>query len=293
MTQPRFGKRRWRRPERMLLDHAPVMRRKDLGVTEPVTVEPYLARRNSRRQIQVILGTFLLAAAAEGVVVGLVIGHPYFATVGAVAAALLYFAAAREFGDAWIVRALRAEDSAGPRVVRLASAEAANAGIPAPRVLVVDGDQPNATSFALRRRSIVTTRGVESLDELALEGLIAHEVVHLRDGDAAVAALYLVLAGSPDLVARRAGVLTLLSVPLWPALLVLRALQRVAMPADREMRADVAAAMLTRYPPGIVAALELSGGESTGLRPFDPFWFVGRDGGREQADKRASLISEM
>ena len=52
MAQPRFGKRRWRRPERMTLEHPPVMRRKDLGVSEPLTVEPELARTRSRRQLE-------------------------------------------------------------------------------------------------------------------------------------------------------------------------------------------------------------------------------------------------
>jgi len=293
MTQPRFGKRRWRRPERMVLDHGPVVRRKDLGVSEPVTVEPQLARRDSRRHIQVILGAFVGAAAAEGAVVGVLAGHPFLGTMAGLAFGIGYFIVAREFGDVWIARALRTDGEPGPRVVRLVAAEAGNAGVPSPRVLVAPGEHPNATSFALRRRWLVTTQAADQLDELALEGLVAHEIVHLRDGDAAVSALYVVLAGSPDLVFRRAGVLALLSMPLWPAAFAVRAFRRIVMPSDRELRADVAAAMLTRYPPGIVAALEASGGPSTGLRPYDQFWFVGRDGGAKAAADRAALIAEM
>lgn len=290
MTQPRFGKRRWRRPERLVLDHGPVVRRKDLGVSEPVAVEAALGRRASRRHLQTILLAFVAGSAIEGVVVGLVIGHPFIATITAVAYAIAYFVVAREFGDAWLSRALRTRSEAGLRVTRLVAAEAAGAGIPAPRVLVAEGEGPNATSFALRRRSIVTTRGAEELDELALEGMIAHEVVHIRDGDSAVAALYAVLAGAPDLVGRGAGALALLSIPLWPVAFALRALRGVAVPSGREHRADVAAAMLTRYPPGIVAALEASGVPAGSPRIFDPFWFVS-DG--EAARERAALIAEM
>ena len=94
MTQPRFGKRRWRRPERMLLDdHAPVVRRKDLGVSEPVAVESHLARRDSRRQIQTLLFAFLAFATLEGALLGLVIRHPFIGTLAGFAFGFVYFLA--------------------------------------------------------------------------------------------------------------------------------------------------------------------------------------------------------
>jgi heat shock protein HtpX len=275
----------------MLLDeHAPVMRRKDLGVTEPVTIESNLARRDSRRHIQILLGGFLGACGLEGLVVGLIVRHPFLATIAGLIAGVVYFVLARELGDTWIARSLKTKPATGPRVVRLATAEAREAGIPAPRVLVAPGDLPNAASFALRRRWLVTTEAAEQLDELALEGLVAHEIIHLRDGDSAVAALYLVLAGSPSLVLRGAGPLALLSIPLWPAAFVLRLFRRAALPAAREMRADVAAAMLTRYPPGIVEALRAAGAPTDSLRAFDAFWFVNTE---QDAERRAALIAEM
>ena len=179
----KFGKRRWRRPERMTLDGPPVVRRKDLGVSEPLPLEPELARKTSRRHIELLLASFAVLTAAEGVLIGLVVGHPILGTVGALVFGALYFFVAREFGDSWIVRALRAGPVEGPRALRLASSEAKSAGIPAPNVLVAPGEVPNALSFALRRRWVVTTQACETLDELALEGLLAHEVVHLRDGE--------------------------------------------------------------------------------------------------------------
>jgi Zn-dependent protease with chaperone function len=292
MAQPRFGKRRWRRPERMTLEDPHVVRRKDLGVSEPLPVEPELARKISRRQMEILLGSFAALCAVEGALIGLAIGHPFLGTIAAIVVGVVYFFVAREFGDGWIVKALRAEPAEGIRVLRLVSSEARTAGIPAPRALVAPGDVPNGVSFALRRRWLVTTAACEELDELALEGLIAHEIVHLRDGDASVASLYLVLAGSPELVFRGSGALVLLSIPLWPVAFALRALRSVALPASREHRADVAAAMLTRYPPGIVAALEAAGGTSAGLRPFDGFWFAPRDAAADKGD-RAALIAEM
>jgi Zn-dependent protease with chaperone function len=278
----------------MTLEHPPVVRRKDLGVSEPVTLEPELARRDSRRQIETLLAAFALFCAGEGVLLGLMIGHPFVGTATGLAYAVLYFFVARELGDAWIVRAVRASHEPGPRVFRLAASEARTAQIPVPRVLVSPGAEPNALAFALRRRWLVTTEGSETLDELALEGMLAHETVHLRDGGASVASLYVVLAGGPGLALRRAGVFALLSIPLWPAALALRFLRGVALRDDRQHRADIAAAMLTRYPPGVIAALEVARGRSSGLRLLDPFWFVGRDArGPQDASSRAALVAEM
>jgi Zn-dependent protease with chaperone function len=290
----KFGKRRWRRPERMTLDGPPVVRRKDLGVSEPLPLEPELARKTSRRHIEVLLVSFAILCAAEGALIGLALGHPILGALGALVFGALYFFVAREFGDSWIVRALRAGPVEGPRALRLASSEAKSAGIPAPTVLVAPGEVPNALSFALRRRWVVTTQACETLDELALEGLLAHEIVHLRDGESTVASLFVALAGGPDLLMRGAGPLAALSLPLWPAALVLRLLAQKIRPADAEHRADIAAALLTRYPPGIETALRASGGPSGGVKLLDPFWFVARDPARApEAQRRAELVAEM
>lgn len=294
-SQPkRFTKRRWRRPERMTLDHGPVARRKDLGVSEPVALESSLARKASRRQIQILLIAFAGACFVQGALIGFIAGHPFIGSVAGLGYGAVYFFLAREFGDQWIRRALGAEPDGGPRVSRLVAAESEAAQIPMPRVLVVGDENPNAVSFALRRRWIVTTSGCEKMDELELEGLIAHEIIHLRDGDSTVASLFCVLAGAPDLFFRRGGPRLLISIPLWPACLVVRLLRPVVNTKDREHRADVAGALLTRYPPGVVSALRTSGGDSGGLRFYDPYWFVSRaSSGRSVANERAELIAEM
>jgi heat shock protein HtpX len=290
----RFSKRRWRRPERMLLDaDAAVGRRKDLGASEPVAVESELARRANSRAIGIVLGGFIALAAIEGAIVG-VIGRVVLIAVPAfVVYGFIFFVVARELGDGWLVRALRARPVESPRLDRLLSSEARTAGVPVPRLLLTAASEPNAFSFALRRRWVVVTSPSVEADELALEAMFAHEIIHLRDADASVSALFIVLAGSPEVALRGAGGLALLSIPLWPAALGLRLLRRFAFDADREHRADVAAAMMTRYPPGMAAALRGAGGGSSGLRSADPFWFVPRGVDAGAASDRAALIAEM
>jgi len=290
----RFSKKRWRRPERMLLDaDAAVVRRKDLGASEPVAVESELARKTSGRAIVILLSGFIGLAAIEGVIVGLIGQVVVFAVPAFVVYGFVFFVVAREFGDGWLVRALRAKPADSARLDRLLSSEARTAGVSVPRLLLTAAAAPNAFSFALRRRWIIVTSPSVDSDELALEAMFAHEIIHLRDGDASVSALFIVLAASPELVLRRAGGLALLSIPLWPAALMLRLLRRFAFEPDREHRADVAAAMMTRYPPGMAAALRGAGGGSSGLRSADPFWFVPRGVDGPGATDRAALIAEM
>jgi len=290
----RFSKRRWRRPERMLLDaDAPVVRRKDLGASEPVAVESVLGRKTSRRAIQVLLVAFVVLGAVEGFIAGFLARIGWYVGPAVALYAVLYFVLARELGDGWLVRALRAKAADTPRLDRLIASEARTAGVAVPRLLISGASAPNAFSFALRRRWVVVTSPSIEEDELTLEGMFAHEIIHLRDGDASVVALYIVLAASPELVLRRAGAITLLSIPLWPAAFALRLLRSVVFADDREHRADVAAAMMTRYPPGMAAALASAGGGSSGLRSADPFWFVPRGADGAAARKRADLIAEM
>jgi heat shock protein HtpX len=295
-----FRKRRWRRPERLTLEHPPVVRRKDLGASEPVVIEPDLARKASRRRIEILLVAFVVLCALEGFAIGLLFDAPVAGPAIGAGYAVFYFFLGREFGDGWLVRACKAKplDSVSTegsaRIARLVAGEARGAAIPAPRLLVAPGSVANAFSFALRRRWLVVTEGTDAGDELVLEGMFAHEVIHLRDGDASVAGLFVILAGAPELVVRGAGLLALLSIPIWPVSLAMRMTAGVAMPEDREVRADVAGALLTRYPPGVAEALREAGGGPSPLRVSDPFWFVHRSGGRgPDADRRAELLEEM
>jgi Zn-dependent protease with chaperone function len=276
----------------MTLEHPPVQRRKDIGAPTPLPLEPELARRTSRHRLESLLVAFLALCAVEGTIIAAVTGRwillPAFAGLG-----VLYFFVGREWGDAWLRRALRARPTDSLRLRRLAASEARSAGIGPPDVLVTAGSEPNAIAVQLRKRSIVLTDGCEAVDELVIEGMLAHEIIHLRDGEATVASLFLVLSAGPELLFRGAGLGCLLALPLIPVALVLRLVRSLATPSDREHRADVAAAMLTRYPPGIVEALGSAGGPSCGLRMADGFWFVARNGARADAEKRAELVGEM
>ncbi|HVE92334.1 MAG TPA: M48 family metalloprotease [Actinomycetota bacterium] len=295
----KFTRKRWRRPQRLRLDETPVVRRKDMAVLTILPIGPQEAWPENRRRIIGLLVLFLAVCALEGAAVAATplawwtgLFPPVFG--------LLYLAGGARWGDAWIQRALGAAGHDSPQLLGQIKALAARISMDVPDLLVAPGETPNAFGFGLRRKWIVTTAGASSLGLLEAEAMLAHEIVHLRDGDATVSSVYVLLAGAADVVVKAmgapAGVVALLSIPVWPACLVVRVLGARAFPRDREHRADVAAALLTRYPPAVGKLLSGVPREQAGspLGATDRFWLAPRAAGPGMTvDERTAAIGEM
>ncbi len=149
------------------------------------------------------------------------------------------------------------------------------AGLPMPKVYVVDDPAPNA--FATGRdpeHAVVaaTTGLLQILERRELEGVIAHELSHIGNRDMLVMTVAVVLAG---FIAMLADMLTRMT--LWggrsdsrdrsPVFLILgivgiilapiaAQLIQMAVSRKREYLADASGALLTRYPEGLASALE-------------------------------------
>jgi uncharacterized protein YneF (UPF0154 family) len=281
----KFTRKRWRRPERMTLEHPQAVRRKGLSVPDLLRLEPALERRTARRRLTAMVATFVTVAVIEGVIVGVAIGRLWVAALPALVA-IAYVGAAFAFGGTWIARAFKAERAKNPRVNRMSRNLAATAGVPAPSVLIVREEVPNAYAIGLHRRAVVTTTGSLNMDDLVVEGMIGQQIVQLRDGDATLSSAYVTLAGMHELLSRNVMVAPALVV--WPAALVVRALRPLWFTPDFAHRADIAGAFLTRYPPGIATALRAGGGRAPKVpRTCTPFWFSAN------AEPRAGLVAEM
>jgi len=114
-------------------------------------------------------------------------------------------------------------------------------GLPVPDILIIDGDVPNA--LALGRgpedATLVLTAGTaRSLDRIELEAVLAHELAHVKSLDVLTAGV----AASP--LGTAADALSKGRFSAW------------LQGPDREVRADLAGVSTTRYPPGLIAALE-------------------------------------
>ncbi|MDP2637286.1 MAG: M48 family metallopeptidase [bacterium] len=160
------------------------------------------------------------------------------------------------------------------------------AGLPAPRLFVIQDAQPNA--FATGRNAkhgvvAVTTGLLERLDRTELQGVLAHELSHIGNKDILISAIVVVLVGIVVMAAniffrmtlwgggdrdRRGGQAILLVIGLVLLILapVLAKLMQLAISRKREFLADAGGALLTRYPEGLASALEKIASHPTQLK---------------------------
>lgn len=159
------------------------------------------------------------------------------------------------------------------------------AGLPVPRIYVIDSAQINA--FATGRDPkhaaiAVTTGALQKLQNEELEGVLAHELSHIGNRDILISTVVVVLAGVIAIVSdwalrvsffgrhgdddNRGGGLVLL-IGLAAAILAPLAstLIHMAVSRKREYLADASGALLTRYPDGLANALEKIGNDHSHL----------------------------
>lgn len=154
------------------------------------------------------------------------------------------------------------------------------AGLPKPRCYIIDDTAPNAFASGRNPKNsvIVVTKGLlQKLNRAELEGVIGHEMAHIKNYDVLVQTLAVVMVGVVALLSdwilrsffwgggrRRskskgggnAGAI-LIVVGLVLAVLspLISQLIRLAISRKREFLADANGALLTRYPPGLASAL--------------------------------------
>lgn len=156
------------------------------------------------------------------------------------------------------------------------------AGIPKPRLYVIEDTAMNAfaTGRDPKHAIVVATTGILSrLDRRELEGVIAHELSHIKNYDTRLMAVVAVLVGTVAYLAdmflrslwwgggRRsrdedrglAGILMIVGIVLAILSPILATLIQMAASRNREYLADVSGAKLTRYPEGLARALEKLG----------------------------------
>jgi heat shock protein HtpX len=214
----------------------------------------------------------------QGGVVGVVL-----ATILAVALSLgSYFAGDRIVLASTGAREVTAEQE--PRLHNIVEGIAIAAGVPKPRVYVVPEQAPNA--FATGRdpghSSIAVTQGLlDIMNRVELEGVIGHEMSHVLDRDILVGTVVATVVGAAVLMSefftrswfwsggrmggRReggdgGGIIVLVLFAVGIVLLILAPLAgqliKLSVSRNREYLADAEGVLLTRYPPGLISALE-------------------------------------
>jgi heat shock protein HtpX len=163
-----------------------------------------------------------------------------------------------------------------PELWRRVENLAITAGLPMPRIYIVNDDAPNAFAAGRNPRQAivcVSTGLLARLDEEELEGVLAHELSHIRNYDVRLMTWAAVLAGSIALLANillrslwfgggdrdrggGANALLLVVIVIGAILAPIAAVViQLAISRRREYVADASGAELTRYPQGLASAL--------------------------------------
>ncbi|MEY2422579.1 MAG: heat shock protein HtpX [Acidimicrobiaceae bacterium] len=155
------------------------------------------------------------------------------------------------------------------------------AGLPKPRVYIVDDDAPNAfaTGRDPKHAAIAVTTGLlDKMNRVELEGVLAHELSHIKNYDILVSTIAVTLVGfiaimsdigirtlwwgggrSRDDNDRGGGAGAILAIAGFALLILaplIAQLMQFAVSRRRESLADISGVELTRYPPGLISALE-------------------------------------
>lgn len=192
------------------------------------------------------------------------------------------------YGDRAVLASTHAREVTAaeePRLHNVVEGIAIAAGIPKPRVYVVPEPAPNAyaTGRNPEHSSIAVTQGLlDSMNRVELEGVIGHEMSHVQDRDILLGTVIATVVGAAVLMSeffmrslwwggmggRRGGnndsggnnpvALILFAVGI--VLLIIAPLAgqliKLSVSRNREYLADAQGVMLTRYPPGLISALE-------------------------------------
>ena len=168
---------------------------------------------------------------------------------------------------------------------RLVENLAITAGIPKPRIFIIQDAAPNA--FATGRdpmhAAIAVTTGLLSMMERSeLEGVIAHELSHIGNRDTLVMTVVVVLLGFVTLLSdfflrahvygggdrdsRLSAVMVVAGFALAIFAPIIAQLIQFAISRKREFLADASGALLTRYPEGLASALQKIGAYSAPMK---------------------------
>lgn len=165
-----------------------------------------------------------------------------------------------------------------PELYRIIENLAITAGLPMPKVYIMNDPAPNA--FATGRNKehavvAVTTGILERLDKQELEGVLAHELSHIGNRDMLVSTIAVVLVGFVALLSdffmrftmfgghrnnnrgdgRIQGIFMIVGIILAILAPIIASLMRLAVSRKRELLADASGALLTRNPEGLASAL--------------------------------------
>ncbi len=186
--------------------------------------------------------------------------------------------------------AVEIQKSDNPRLYRIVENLAISQGLPMPKVYIINDPAPNAFAAGRDPKHAVvaaTTGLLEIMNDNELEGVMAHEIGHVKNYDIRVSTIVFGLIAAVGLLAdfalraaffsggrgRNSGnlgaVLILLGIVGWIVAWLIGPMVRAAISRQREYLADASGVEMTRYPEGLASALQKLGEYGRPMRRVD------------------------
>jgi heat shock protein HtpX len=238
----------------------------------------YSAISSNKRKTIYILAGFIVFVIGLSWLLGSIYGRAttYFAlSIGLVYALVAYFSGSRVSLAVNGAQEIQKKDN--PRYWRIVENLAITNGMPMPKVYIMD--EPALNAFATGRDPnhsavCVTTGLLEVMDDNELEGVLAHELGHIKNYDIRVSMIAFALTAVISLIAdlilhmtwfrdrdseNNNQVLMLLGIAAAIVAPIVATMIQLAISRKREYLADATGALTTRYPEGLASALRKIG----------------------------------
>ncbi|MBI4154282.1 zinc metalloprotease HtpX [Candidatus Woesearchaeota archaeon] len=225
------------------------------------------------------------------------------------------------FSDRLVLRMYKARPSNDKRLNSIVEKLAFEAKLPIPRTYLIPAKVPNAfaTGRGTKHAAVAVTEGLLELNDAEVEGVIGHELGHIRHRDILTSTMAATIGGTIAYLAQMAywnmlmggkdregsSIIGLIMVVIFAPLAAM--LIRLAISRSMEYKADRYAALLTRSPSGLASALKkietmakqnpLHASSATShmwiANPFRQNWFTGLFSTHPPMEKRIKKLEAM
>jgi len=249
----------------------------------------YTQKDKNIRKTWFLIFIFLVFVIGLGWVFSYQFQSPVILVIAVVFSSLMSFTS-YWFSDKIVLKMSKAKEikkQDNPELYRLVENLCITAGLPMPKIYIIEEASPNAfaTGRDPKHAVIAVTRGLlEKLDRSELEGVLAHELSHIGNRDILLQTVVVVLVGMVALLSnwfvrwsffggrknrgggQLAGIMVLVGFVLAILSPLIATLIHMAISRKREFLADADGALLTRYPEGLASALEKISRDITPLK---------------------------
>jgi len=255
-----------------------------MAMSTTFAAEQAVNRRNSILLVVAVMAVLAALGFTIGYGTSGAVSGGYFVTGGAIVLATLLSVGSYFGGDKLVLATSSAKEvdhASAPQLINVVQEMALAAGVPMPKVYIIDDTAPNAfaTGRDPQHASVAITTGLlQKLDREELQGVLGHELSHVRNYDIRFSLLVAVLVGSIALMAdfflrftfwgggRRSSsndrgggglqaIVYLLAIVLAILAPIFARFVQLAISRQREYLADASSVELTRNPHGLESAL--------------------------------------